>query len=126
VDARVKPGHDGNLGSGFFKLAVGNGAQNHLESFDSRTSWVLVMRTLDVKEAKANLAILIEEAAKGDGFIITMAGKPLVKIVALNFEKPPAAKRRGFMAGQITIPSDFDRMANAEIEQMFSPSNPKP
>ena len=84
------------------------------------------MRTLDVDEAKADLAALIEEAAKGDGFIITMAGKPLVKVVALNFEKPPTAKRRGFMAGQITIPSDFDRMANVEIERMFSPAIPKP
>jgi prevent-host-death family protein len=84
------------------------------------------MRTLDVEEAKADLSALVEEAAKGDGFIITVAGEPLVKVVALNVEKPPAAKRRGFMAGQITIPSDFDRMANAGIDRMFSPSNPKP
>ena len=84
------------------------------------------MRTLDVEEAKANLSAFVEEAAKGDGFIITVAGKPLVKLVALNVEKPPIAKRRGFMAGQITVPSDFDRMANAEIERMFSPSDPKP
>lgn len=34
-------------------------------------------------------------------------------------EAPRQMKRRGFMAGQITVPEDFDQMASAEIEQMF-------
>jgi hypothetical protein len=28
-------------------------------------------------------------------------------------------KRLGFLAGQITVPDDFDQMGRAEIEQLF-------
>jgi hypothetical protein len=28
-------------------------------------------------------------------------------------------RRLGFMAGQISVPDDFDRMGKEEIEQMF-------
>ena len=30
------------------------------------------------------------------------------------------ARRVGFMAGQIDVPDDFDRMGSSEIEQLFS------
>ncbi len=46
-----------------------------------------------------------------------------------NVEKPAEltrqVKRRGFMAGQIIVPDDFDRMASAEIEEMFLSPQPK-
>ncbi|WP_419906524.1 type II toxin-antitoxin system Phd/YefM family antitoxin [Hoeflea sp.] len=53
---------------------------------------------------------LIENASKGEPFIIAKAGKPLVKVVALDAPMPGATKRTGFMAGQFTVPDDFDRM----------------
>lgn len=37
---------------------------------------------------------------------------------------PARIKRRGFMAGQITVPDDFDRMGEAEIEQLFGAPQP--
>ncbi len=77
------------------------------------------MQTVNIHEAKTHLSRLIEKAAKGEPFIIAKAGKPLVKVVALDAPQPGAAKRTGFMAGQFSVPDDFDRMGEDEIEAMF-------
>jgi prevent-host-death family protein len=76
------------------------------------------MRTVNIHEAKTHLSRLIEEALKGDSFIIAKAGRPLVKVTPLD--SPSSAPRRlGFLAGQIKVPRDFDRMGSAEIEKLF-------
>jgi antitoxin (DNA-binding transcriptional repressor) of toxin-antitoxin stability system len=75
------------------------------------------MRTVNIDEAKTQLSRLVDQAAKGEPFVIAKAGKPLVKVEALQTE---ARKRRGFLlADQIDIPDDFDEMGREEIEQMF-------
>jgi prevent-host-death family protein len=77
------------------------------------------MRTFNIHEAKTQLSRLVEQAAKGDSFVIAKAGKPLVRVTALNAPVPSQMQRQGFMAGQITVPDDFDRMGSTEIEQLF-------
>jgi prevent-host-death family protein len=77
------------------------------------------MQTFNIHEAKTQLSRLVDKAAKGEPFVIAKAGKPLVKVVALNAPEPQQVKRLGFMAGQIAVPEDFDRMGQAEIESMF-------
>ncbi len=77
------------------------------------------MHTVNIHEAKTHLSRLIEKAAKGESFIIAKAGKPLVKVVALDAPMPGAIKRTGFMANQFTVPDDFDCMGDEEIEAMF-------
>ena len=77
------------------------------------------MRTVNIHEAKTQLSMLIEEAVKGEPFIIAKAGKPLVKVTALDVPVGKQMKRIGFMAGQISVPEDFDRMYSREIEQLF-------
>lgn len=77
------------------------------------------MHIVNIHEAKTHLSRLIEQAAKGEPFVIAKAGKPLVKVMPLNAPEPGQAKRLGFMAGQIAVPDDFDRMGSAEIEQLF-------
>jgi prevent-host-death family protein len=77
------------------------------------------MLTVNIHEAKTHLSSLIDRAAKGEPFIIAKAGKPLVKVVALDAPEPGQVRRVGFMAGQIEVPDDFDRMRGAEIEQLF-------
>lgn len=77
------------------------------------------MHIVNIHEAKTHLSRLIERAAKGEPFVIAKAGKPLVKVMPLNAPEPGQAKRLGFMAGQIAVPDDFDRMGSAEIEQLF-------
>jgi prevent-host-death family protein len=77
------------------------------------------MQTVNIHEAKTHLSRLVDQAAKGEPFVIAKAGKPLVKVVALDAPEAGQVKRLGFMAGQIAVPDDFDRMGSAEIEQLF-------
>lgn len=77
------------------------------------------MLTINIHEAKTHLSRLIEQAVKGESFIIAKAGKPLVKVMSLTSPEPNQMKRLGFMAGQINVPDDFDEMGRDEIETMF-------
>ncbi|MDN3713572.1 type II toxin-antitoxin system prevent-host-death family antitoxin [Paracoccus cavernae] len=74
------------------------------------------MKTVNMHEAKTNLSKLVESAAQGEPFIIARAGKPLVKVTMLEGETP---RRMGFLAGQYSIPDDFDSMAADEIRGLF-------
>lgn len=80
------------------------------------------MRTINIHEAKTQLSRLVDEAAKGESFIIAKAGKPLVKVTALEAPTGGQMRRLGFMAGQIATPDDFDRMGYEEIERLFGAS----
>jgi prevent-host-death family protein len=77
------------------------------------------VRTINIHEAKTHLSRLVDEAAKGEPFIIAKAGKPVVKVMALETPSGSQIRRLGFLAGQITVPEDFDRMGSAEIERLF-------
>jgi prevent-host-death family protein len=75
------------------------------------------MLTVNIHEAKTHLSKLVDRAARGEAFVIAKAGKPLVKVTALD--APAAPQRLGFLAGEIAVPDDFDRMGEAEIEALF-------
>jgi prevent-host-death family protein len=77
------------------------------------------MLTINIHDAKTHLSRLVEQAAKGEAFVIAKAGKPLVKVVPLNADEAAAGQRLGFMAGEILVPDDFDRMAEGEIAELF-------
>ena len=77
------------------------------------------MRTVNIHQAKTQLSRLVDEAAKGEPFIIAKAGKPMVKVTALDTPTGAQVRRVGFLAGQIAVPEDFDQMGSAEIEQLF-------
>jgi prevent-host-death family protein len=76
------------------------------------------MATVNIHEAKTQLSKLVERAAKGETIVIAKAGKPLVKVTALD--APVAQRRLGFLVGEIKVPDDFDRMGAAEIEDLFT------
>jgi prevent-host-death family protein len=77
------------------------------------------MQTVNIHTAKTNLSRLVDQAAKGEPFIIAKAGKPLVKVVAIDQPASAQVRRIGFMAGQFSVPDDFDRMGGEEIEKLF-------
>jgi prevent-host-death family protein len=77
------------------------------------------MKTVNIHEAKTQLSKLIEKASKGEAFVIAKAGKPVVKVIPLSSPTGAQVRRLGFMAGQISVPDDFDQMGKKEIEQMF-------
>ena len=80
------------------------------------------MQTVNIHEAKTNLSRLIEQAVKGESFIIAKAGKPLVKVSRLDTPEKTQVKRLGFMKGQIQVPDDFDHLGSEEIERLFGGS----
>ena len=75
------------------------------------------MVTVNIHQAKTQLSKLVDRATRGESFVIARAGKPLVKVAALDAPKPP--RRLGFLAGEIAVPKDFDRMGAAEIAVLF-------
>ena len=75
------------------------------------------MRTVNMHEAKTHLSRLVREAVDGEPFVIARAGKPLVRVTAL--ERPTKKSRLGFLDGQIQVPDDFDTMMADEIQAMF-------
>jgi prevent-host-death family protein len=78
------------------------------------------MKTINIHQAKTQLSKLVEEASNGEPFVIAKAGKPMVKVTALGAPVGTEVRRLGFLAGQISVPHDFDRMGQEEIERMFS------
>jgi len=78
------------------------------------------MRTVNIHEAKTQLSRLVEQAARGESFIIAKAGKPLVRVMPLDAPAAGERMRLGFMAGEIEVPDDFDRMGAGEIERLFA------
>lgn len=77
------------------------------------------MRTVNIHEAKTHLSKLVEQAAKGDSFIIAKAGKPLVRVTALDTPLKGQVRRIGFMTRHISVPDDFDQMGSVEIAKLF-------
>jgi prevent-host-death family protein len=75
------------------------------------------MVTVNIHEAKTQLSKLVDRAAKGEPFVIAKAGKPLVKVVALDAPRVP--RRLGFLKGQFKVPEDFNTMGQDEIAKLF-------
>jgi prevent-host-death family protein len=77
------------------------------------------VRTFNIHEAKTHLSRLVGEAEKGEPFVIAKAGKPKVKVVAIDAPKPRRKQRIGFMKGKYKAPDDIKAPFAAEIEEMF-------
>lgn len=80
------------------------------------------MRTYNIHEAKTHLSRLVDEAERGDSFIIAKAGKPKVLVTRLDIPKKPAKRRLGLLEGMYTLPEDYweiDKEMDREIEKLF-------
>ena len=80
------------------------------------------MQTFNIHDAKTQLSRLVEQAAKGESFVIAKAGKPMVKVMALAAPESSQMKRIGFLAGQVTVPAArvFNALGSEEIVAMFA------
>jgi prevent-host-death family protein len=74
------------------------------------------VKTVNIHEAKTHLSRLVDEALKGEPFIIARAGKPLVKVTMIDAPEP---RRTGFLKGSVDVPEDFDAMSAETIAAMF-------
>ena len=77
------------------------------------------MEKVNMHQAKTHLSRLVEKAVQGEPFIIAKAGKPLVKVVALDSSETSPGNRLGFMVGEIEVPDDFDQLGHKEIVKLF-------
>lgn len=75
------------------------------------------IKSVNMHEAKTHLSRLVDDATKGQPFVIAKAGKPLVKVSALD--APDKPKRLGFLAGEVRVPDDFDSMGAGAIAALF-------
>lgn len=77
------------------------------------------MLTVNIHEAKTRLSELIARAVKGEPFVIAKAGKPMVKVEAIEAEAPKKPQRIGALEGMYKVPDDIDTMFKQDIEEMF-------
>ena len=78
------------------------------------------MQIVNIHEAKTHLSRLIEQAVRGEPFIIAKAGKPMVRVTAIEAEPVKKPQRLGFMQGKMCVPDDFDTMYADEIARLFN------
>ncbi len=77
------------------------------------------MQTVNIHEAKTNLSSLLEEVQQGKPFVIAKAGRPIARVTGIDVPVEGQTGRVGFLAGQIQVPEDFDRMGEQAIFSMF-------
>ncbi|MGA1316205.1 MAG: type II toxin-antitoxin system Phd/YefM family antitoxin [Rubrivivax sp.] len=72
---------------------------------------------INIHEAKTHLSRLVEQAARGQEFVIAKAGRPLVRVVPVE---PPSPERElGFLAGRGIVLADLKKDFAADIAEMF-------
>jgi len=77
------------------------------------------MQTINIHKAKTHLSRLVDQAARGESFVIAKAGKPMVRVCALDAPSNKQRRRVGFMKERIEVPDDFDEMGRDQIIGMF-------
>ena len=80
------------------------------------------MKTVNIHEAKTNLSKLIAAAVAGEPFVIAKAGRPMVKVSAVEDGSEENLSRLGFMEDRLVdycSPEDFNTFMQDEIYEMF-------
>jgi prevent-host-death family protein len=72
---------------------------------------------VNIHEAKTHFSRLVDRAANGETIVIAKAGRPVAKLAGIT--APPAPSRLGFLAGQATVPADFNEWAAPQIAALF-------
>lgn len=77
------------------------------------------MDTYNIHDAKTHLSRLLAEVQRGKPFVISKAGKPIARVTSIEAPTREQGNRLGFLAGQIEVPDDFDRMGDETIAGLF-------
>lgn len=75
------------------------------------------MTVFNIHDAKTQFSKLVELVAAGEEVVIAKSGKPVARLV--SFQERGKRRRLGSMAGQFSLPDDFDTMGRQEIEGLF-------
>ena len=66
------------------------------------------MQTVNIHAAKTHLSRLVDQAAAGEEIVIARAGRPVARLVPLAALETGSRRRLGILAGQMSVPADFD------------------
>lgn len=66
------------------------------------------MQTINIHAAKTHLSRLVDAAAAGEEIVIARAGRPVARLVPLREDAARRRRQLGRLAGQLTVPADFD------------------
>jgi prevent-host-death family protein len=70
---------------------------------------VMLAKSVNIHEAKTHLSQLLQFVKEGNTVTICNAGNPIAELIAAK-KKTPSKRTLGLLAGQLTIPDDFDEM----------------
>lgn len=77
------------------------------------------MKQLNVYEAKTHFSQLLEQVAQGESVTIAKSGKPVARLVPVNFNPGGNGFEFGCMAGEIIVAEDFDAPLPDEMLALF-------
>jgi prevent-host-death family protein len=66
------------------------------------------MQTINIHAAKTHLSRLLDAVANGEEILIARAGRPVARLVPLEGATAPQRRQLGRLAGQFSVPEDFD------------------
>lgn len=75
------------------------------------------MAIVNIHEAKTHFSKLVDRAMKGEEVIIGKSGKPVVKLIAIQYVPPKRVP--GALKGKIKISDDFDAPLSDDILEEF-------
>ncbi len=77
------------------------------------------MQTINIHAAKTHLSRLVDEAASGEEIIIARAGRPVARLMPLITTTGAAKRVLGRLAGQLSVPVDFDSPLPEDVLDAF-------
>jgi prevent-host-death family protein len=78
------------------------------------------MHQENIHSAKTNLLQLIERVMAGEDVIIANAGKPLVRMVAVDQESKKGKRMPGLLKGKMRLADDWDsKQTNDEVTRLM-------
>jgi len=75
------------------------------------------MTVVNIHEAKTQLSKIVDAVAAGAEVVIAKAGKPMVRVVPLEYGRKPV--HFGLLRGEVRIADDFDATLPDDVIEAF-------
>ena len=82
------------------------------------------MQTVIMHQAKTHLSRPVDGAVKGAPFFTAKAGKPLVKVIAIEDKKASGKRKLGVLAGKYKVPDDIKAFARGRASGPHGATRP--
>ena len=80
------------------------------------------MEPVNIHDAKTQFSRLIDRVTEGHEIVIARAGRPVARLVPYVERRQP--RKLGLMAGQFSVPDDFDTLGAQEVATLFDGRGP--